>query len=172
MEIFSALLDLCAGNSPVTSEFPSQKPVTRSFDVFFDICLNKCLSKQSIRWWFKTQSRSSWRHCNGMAKARRYLVYVIHRMSSRKLMRSLTKGTDYKKLNVVASTTALTWNLMEVSVHAFFASFFACTIKIKVYQYSDIVSLYCRHYVYLLYLCWINIVRVWVWVWDRGRRLF
>ena len=41
MEAFSALLVLCAGNSPVTGEFPSQKPVTRSFDVFFDLRPNK-----------------------------------------------------------------------------------------------------------------------------------
>ena len=34
---FSALLALCVGNSPVTGEFPSQRPVTRSFDVFFDL---------------------------------------------------------------------------------------------------------------------------------------
>ena len=46
-EAFSALLALCAGNSPVTSEFPSQRPVTRCFDVFFDLRLNKRLSKQS-----------------------------------------------------------------------------------------------------------------------------
>ena len=26
----------CAGNWPVTGEFPSKRPVTRSFDVFFD----------------------------------------------------------------------------------------------------------------------------------------
>ena len=36
METFSTLLILCAGNSPVTGEFPAQRPVTRSFDVFFD----------------------------------------------------------------------------------------------------------------------------------------
>ena len=46
METFSALLVLCAGNSPVTGEFPTQKPVTRSFDVFFDLRLNKQLNKQ------------------------------------------------------------------------------------------------------------------------------
>ena len=45
METFSALLDLCAGNSPVTGEFSSQRPVKRSFDVFFDLRLNKRLSK-------------------------------------------------------------------------------------------------------------------------------
>ena len=39
METFSALLALCAGNPPVTGEFPSQRPVTRSFDVFFDLCM-------------------------------------------------------------------------------------------------------------------------------------
>ena len=43
METFSALLAFCAVNSPVTGEFPSQMPVTRSFDVFFDLRLNKPL---------------------------------------------------------------------------------------------------------------------------------
>ena len=47
MESFSALLAICAGNSPVSGEFPAQRPVTRSFDVFFDLRLNKRLSKQS-----------------------------------------------------------------------------------------------------------------------------
>ena len=54
----------CEGNSLVTGEFPSQRPVTRSFDVFFDLCLNKRLSKQSRGWRFETPSRSLWRHCN------------------------------------------------------------------------------------------------------------
>ena len=36
----SALLVLCAGNSPVPGEFPTQRPVTRSLDVFFDLRLN------------------------------------------------------------------------------------------------------------------------------------
>ena len=33
----SALLAICAGNSSVIGEFPAQRPVTRSFDVFFDL---------------------------------------------------------------------------------------------------------------------------------------
>ena len=37
METFSALLAICAGNSPVSGEFPAQRPVTQSFDVFFDV---------------------------------------------------------------------------------------------------------------------------------------
>ena len=39
METFYALLALCAENSPVTSEFPAQRPVTRSLTVFFDLRL-------------------------------------------------------------------------------------------------------------------------------------
>ena len=61
---FFALLALCAGNSPVTVEFPAQRPVTRSFDVFFHLCLNKWLKKLSWGWWVGTPSRSLWRHCN------------------------------------------------------------------------------------------------------------
>ena len=37
METFSSLLAICAGNSPGTGEFPTQRPLTRSFDVFFDL---------------------------------------------------------------------------------------------------------------------------------------
>ena len=64
METFSALLAICAGNSPVPGEFPTQGPVTRSFDVFFDLRLIKRLSKQLWGWWFETLSRPLWRHRN------------------------------------------------------------------------------------------------------------
>ena len=64
METFSVLMALCAGNSPATGEFPAQRPVTRSFDVFFDLRLNQRLSKQSLGWWFETPSRSLWRNCD------------------------------------------------------------------------------------------------------------
>ena len=64
METFPTSLTLCAGNSPVTGEFPSQRPVTRRFDVSLDLRLNKPLSKQSKRRWFETPSCSLWHHCN------------------------------------------------------------------------------------------------------------
>ena len=48
---FSALLAHCDGNPPATSWFPLQRPVTRSFDVFFNLRLNKRLSKQSGDLW-------------------------------------------------------------------------------------------------------------------------
>ena len=66
METFSALLAICAGNSPVPGEFPAQRPVTRSFDVFFDLHPNKRLSKQWWGWWFETPSCPLWRHRNDM----------------------------------------------------------------------------------------------------------
>ena len=59
----SSLLALCAGNSPVTGEFPSQRPMMQRFDVFFDLRLNKQLSKQSWGWWLKMPSCSLWRQC-------------------------------------------------------------------------------------------------------------
>ena len=65
METFSALVAICVENSPVTGEFSAQMPVTWSFDVFFDVCLNKRLSKQSWGWWFETALGPLWRHSNG-----------------------------------------------------------------------------------------------------------
>ena len=75
METFSALLAFCAENSPGTGEFSAQKPVTRSFDVFFDLHRNKQLSKQSRGWWFETPSGSLWRQCYG-ARGMGYLLWV------------------------------------------------------------------------------------------------
>ena len=56
METCSALLAICAGNSQVPGEFPAQRPVTQSLDVFFDLRLNKRLSKQWRGWWYERPS--------------------------------------------------------------------------------------------------------------------
>ena len=82
METFSALLVICAVNSPVNS--PHKKPVTRSFNVFFDLRLNKRLSKQSWGWWFETLSRSLWRHRNDddIWLVGAYAVHSIYRSFS------------------------------------------------------------------------------------------
>ena len=47
-------------------DMASQRPVTRSFDVFFDLRLNKRLSEQSWGWWFETPSCPLWRHVHGI----------------------------------------------------------------------------------------------------------
>ena len=85
METFSALLAICAGKSPGTGEFPTPRPVTRGCDVFFDLCLNKRLSKQSWGWWLESLSCPLWRHCNG-------LTFCVHfELFSRKKMYLLSR---------------------------------------------------------------------------------
>ena len=79
METFSALPAIYAGNSPVPG--PTQRPVTRSFHVFFDLRLNKWLSKQSWGWWFDTLFRSLWRHRNGNFITV-WKVRIIHLLTS------------------------------------------------------------------------------------------
>ena len=82
METFSALLALCAGNSPVTGEFPHEGQWRRVL-MFSLICaLNKQLSKQSWGWWFETPSCPLWRQCNGLPLQPVYfMIYFIHSAS-------------------------------------------------------------------------------------------
>ena len=75
METFSTLLALCAGNSLAIGEFPSQRPVTQGFDVFFD--LNKQMSKPSRRQWFEMPLRSLWCHCTAKYPLTNRLDYPI-----------------------------------------------------------------------------------------------
>ena len=77
--IFRVSGPLC-GEFTGPGEFPAQRPVTRSFDVFFDLRPNKWLSKQPRGWWFETLSWSLWRQCNGIfiTKAEwRYVAWDI-----------------------------------------------------------------------------------------------
>ena len=61
--IFRVTGPLC-GEFTGPDEYPTQRPVTRSFDVFFDLRLNKRLSKQPWGWWFETPLWWLWRQCN------------------------------------------------------------------------------------------------------------
>ena len=63
----------------VTGEFPTRRPVTRSFDVFFDLCVNERLSKESWGWWIETPSRPLWRHSNAIL---RYFIGSVIRLTS------------------------------------------------------------------------------------------
>ena len=62
--IFRVTGPLC-GEFTGPGEFPTQRPVTRSFDVSVDLRLNKRLSKHTWGWWFETLSGPLWRHRNG-----------------------------------------------------------------------------------------------------------
>ena len=109
METFSALLAICAGNSPVPGEFPTQRPVTRSFDVYFDLRPDKRLSKQLWGWWFETLSHSLWRHRNVCANVWSVLfccVCVICFLS----INAMTLDMSF----IVAILTNIVWLLFPV----------------------------------------------------------
>ena len=63
--IFRVTGHLC-GEFTSPGDFPAQRPVTRSFDVFFNLPLNKRLTKQPWDWWFEAPSWSLWRQCNAV----------------------------------------------------------------------------------------------------------
>ena len=82
METFSALLAICAGTSRSLVKSPhTERPVTRSFDAFFELRLNKRLSKESRGCWFETPSRPLWRHCNDQ-HSRRWKHSIIEPTSA------------------------------------------------------------------------------------------
>ena len=75
--IFRVTGPLC-GEFTGPGEFPTQRPVTRSFDFFFDLRLNKRLSKQPWGWWCETLSWSLWRHCNEYkGRLSRYIISIV-----------------------------------------------------------------------------------------------
>ena len=100
----SVLPAFCAGNSPATDEFPAQRPMTWSCDVFFDLCLNQQLSNQWRRRWFETSWPSLWRHCNdklddGFASSMRcrYLSFGTNYNRGRRLLFLLAGGSPSVK---------------------------------------------------------------------------
>ena len=74
--IFRLTGRLC-GEFTGPGEFSAQRPVTRSFDVFFDLRLNKRLSKQPWGWWFETPSWSLWRQCNNTCNISNRSAYYL-----------------------------------------------------------------------------------------------
>ena len=96
METISALLALCVENSRATDEFPSQRLVTWSFDVFFDLRLNKRLGKQSRRLWFETPSHSLWRHCNALLSDHQRCSLIFTRSISQEVFIDLIRSTFLK----------------------------------------------------------------------------
>ena len=87
METFSAMLAICARNSPVAGEFPAQRPVIEAL-MFSFICATR-LSKQSWGWWFEIPFCPLWRHCNVLAMITQFSdaystdinIYVYNRVS-------------------------------------------------------------------------------------------
>ena len=88
--IFRVTGPLC-GEFTGPGEFPTQWPVTRSFDVFFDLRLNKRLSKQTWGWWFETLSIPLWRHHNGSLKLYQ-IVNNLHQSATQRASRAIWGG--------------------------------------------------------------------------------
>ena len=94
--IFRVTGPLC-GEFTGPSEFPTQRPVTLSFDVFFDLRLNKRLSKQPWGWWFETPSWSLWRQCND------YRCFGIHSLTNMSICKNIFRAhfvKNYKKSEI------------------------------------------------------------------------
>ena len=113
------VLATCAGNSPVPSEFPAQRPVTRSFVVFFVLHLNEWLSKQSWAWWFETPSHPLWRNCYGMnscqwnratTEPRKMTVRLLLYVPSLSIV-AIAKRYTHRSLNKMATILQTTFNL-------------------------------------------------------------
>ena len=108
------LLDLCAGNSPVTGEFPAQRPVTRSL-IFFYMRLKKRLRKQL---WGR---RSLWRHCNDLDFSRCYRIstwLIVRRVNLKTTtekniayMHYLCEGVQYHPITRRLYSPAYTTNV-------------------------------------------------------------
>ena len=98
METFSTLLAICVGNSPVTGEFPAQRPLAWSFDSFFDRHPNKRLSKQWRGWWLEKPSCQLWRQCNG--------IWMSAKASH--ITKSIVSSTTFKAYNKDAIKALLT----------------------------------------------------------------
>ena len=140
METFSALLAYCAWNSPVSGEFPAQMPVTRSFDVFFDLRLNKRLSKQSWGWWSDTPSSSLWRHRNGNGHFCCHLVVgslMVHVMATNNNFVACHSRSEYSIWYLASVKTQLT---LRIHYNDVIMSVMASQITSLTIVYSTVYS--------------------------------
>ena len=100
------------GIPPVTSGFPSQRPVTGSFGVFF-LPLNKRLSKHSKRRWFELPSCLLWRHCNaksliaGEKLKIKFLIFLFNTMMIGTLMISHGSCLCTSRVNFISHSIKL-----------------------------------------------------------------
>ena len=102
--IFRVTGPLC-GEFTGPGEFPTQRPVTRSFDVFFDLRLNKRLSKQPWGWWFEPPSWSLWRHRSDHIRVYDPLRDVVF-LGARKMQDNHKTAKHYHYNDVIMGTAA------------------------------------------------------------------
>ena len=153
-ETFSALLAFCAGNSRVAGEFLTQRPVTRSFDVFFDLCQNKRLSKQWWGWWFETPSHPLWRHCNGISVVVLFCCVTILYKYSGKVLTIIVNTFPIKNMLCCvysAETWSTSFNWLATAVKSMCSCMLETTTsflisphclwqKLKIYHWGILVA--------------------------------
>ena len=149
METFSALLAICAGNSPVPGEIPTQRPVTRSFNVYFDLRPNKRLSKQWWGWWFETQSCPLWCHRNVWYDTHKpwVHVYTTRKLSPRDYLNRMI-GTQ-KQSMIHKSSSVDYYTVKSCAVNS---------LSFKIPQtisnhHVHMMSIYRQHTIFLRYAC-------------------
>ena len=145
METFSVLLDICLVNSPFIGEFAAQRPATRSIDVFFDLCLNKRLSKQWWGWWFETSSRPLWCHCNGVVMLCLEKNAAISLVVSIEFLINLNNWIVY-----VRSTWRKTRSKLRCLIVTWISNI-VFNLLIRNYNYSK--SIYIYMYIYVIHSC-------------------
>ena len=100
-------------NSRVTGEFPAERTVTGSFDIFFDMHLNKWLNKQSWGWWFETPSQPLWRHCNEGLISSACLYSSCNWSRLNKVSDNKTKWMD--------DSTCICWKYLPISHYGMYS---------------------------------------------------
>ena len=106
MEKNAASLDICEGNPPVADGFPSQRPV--SFDVFFDLRLNKRLNRQSKNRWFEKLSRSLRRRHNDIQNDQNVFLLVHIWLTYETFPYSFTGGLPSRRTSN-AEKVSMSW---------------------------------------------------------------
>ena len=109
--IFRVIGHLC-GEFTGPGESTAQRPVTRNFDVFFDLRLNKLLSKQSWSWWFETPSRPLWRHRYEMSFGG--LSYIVTTPSLKWWTQKITYYMCFKNLKYHIVFIHILWNVTNL----------------------------------------------------------
>ena len=109
--IFRVTGPLC-GEFTGPGEFPTQRPVTRSCDVFFDLHLNKRLSKQPSGWWFETPSWSLWHHCNVCRHQYSYQLSVSPILEKLPLFKCHLLAMNHETFEVNHNSSQSVWILL------------------------------------------------------------
>ena len=110
-----------------------QRPVTRSFDVFFYLRLNKRLCKQSRRRWFETSSRSLWRHCDAIE----LYTTMVSAVDCQNIGKWFNVMFDYNFGNSITDKRNDIYQCQEYSIFTEFENQQLCWIKYSWYGTSN-----------------------------------